>query len=94
MAPIFATATGVTPQVLEDASLKQLLQELKSLSLQTTLTPTTAAGTRNRAPELLEKERPPVDIQNLCRILQPWQDGLRFEEQVRLLLLLLLFFYQ
>jgi hypothetical protein len=36
MAPILATATGFTPQVLDDPALVDLLSKLKSLSLDNT----------------------------------------------------------
>jgi hypothetical protein len=75
MAPITATAIGVSPQVLDDPALKKLLSALNQLDLGTLLD-------SNRS---LPEAKPAV-LDELCTLLEPWREWV-FEEQVSDILL-------
>jgi len=79
MAPITATAVGVSPQTLDDAALRQLLASLNALDG----TDWTVSGaTCSAAAAVLPVNKPAV-LDELCRLLEPYRDW-AFEEQVRI----------
>ena len=71
MAPIFA-AIGIIPQIIDDKRLGLLRINLESICLNE------RSGTDDRKPDSLN---PPLDIERLVGLLQPWQSW-TFEEQV------------
>lgn len=67
MAPILATATGVTPQKLDDPQLRGLLDSLRSLKV---LQQNDDASTAE------------ISLKELNELLAPWKSEWLFEEQV------------
>ena len=78
MAPILATAVGITPQIIDDPRLQQLLGKLNEFLPQP----------NNRYYyESSADVRPPLDgrtVEELVAVLEPHQAWI-FEEQVRLI---------
>ena len=72
MAPIFAAAVGINPQIIDDERLRQLMKSLSTVKLQVPLHRTYTS------PEEVET---PLDIDHLVTLLEPWKTWL-FEEQV------------
>jgi hypothetical protein len=82
MAPIYAAAVGVTPQIIDDDRLAQLrdsLQTIEFLQVPTAGTGDTGGMKSNISPAQVQ---PPLDIARLVALLEPWQTWV-FEEQVR-----------
>lgn len=71
MAPILATTTGVTPQVMDDSDLVDLIRSLNGLKL---IEKHSSLGT--------DDQLVPLEIEQLCNILEPWHKEWLFEEQV------------
>jgi hypothetical protein len=69
MAPILVTDTGVTPQILDDPSLRDLLTKLRALKI---------------IPEDADFSNAESTIKEIVEIVEPWKDRWLFEEQVRL----------
>jgi hypothetical protein len=70
MAPSHATATGVTPQVLDDPRLVKLLADLSALT-------TTSFSEKSNG-----NSNSDAALDHLVTLLGPWQNWV-FEEQVR-----------
>jgi hypothetical protein len=68
MAPILVTATGVTPQILDNPSLKDLLTKLRALTI---------------IQEDADISAVESTIKEIVEIVEPWKDRWLFEEQVR-----------
>jgi hypothetical protein len=68
MAPILTTTSGVTPQVLDDTDLIELLKSLHELPIVS-------------LNEVCSHDVP-LDIEKLCVVLHPWHTEWAFEEQV------------
>eukprot|EP00980_Cylindrotheca_fusiformis_P007263 scaffold1525_cov142-Cylindrotheca_fusiformis.AAC.63 len=71
MAPIYAAAAGVIPQIIDDERLRQLQSQLEEVDLQV---PPRRTYT---GPEEVEE---PQGIESVLALLEPWQKW-GFEEQ-------------
>jgi hypothetical protein len=76
MAPILSTAIGVTPQIIDDPRLRQLLNRLDEFE------PNKVSASSTK-PQSAEEVIAPLDITKLVSLLEPYQTWI-FEEQVRL----------
>lgn len=72
MAPISATTAGVTPQVIDDQDLCNLMVSLNGL------TPVKDSAEASSADQSV-----PLEIQELCSTIEPFHKEWLFEEQVR-----------
>jgi hypothetical protein len=76
MAPIYAAAVGINPQIVDDERLRQLRDSILSIDLKAPLHRTFSA------PKQVSE---PLDIERLVLAVEPWQTWV-FEEQVSLIL--------
>ena len=76
MAPIYAAAVGINPQIIDDESLRQLRDSILSIELKAPL---------HRTFSTPEQVSEPLDIERLVVAVEPWQTWV-FEEQVSLIL--------
>ena len=74
MAPIYAAAVGVSPQLVDDDRLRELRSSLEAVEMQIPL--------HRRAYKTPEEVEKPLDIERLVSLLEAWQSWV-FEEQVR-----------
>jgi hypothetical protein len=74
MAPIYAAAVGISPQIIDDDRLRQLRISLLEIELQVPL---------HRTYSSRDGVTVPLDIERLISLLEPWQSWV-FEEQVSL----------
>lgn len=74
MAPIYAAAAGVIPQIIDDERLRNLQSQLEEMELGVPL---------RRTYTTPEEVAEPPGIDHLLSLLKPWQ-GWGFEEQVRI----------
>jgi hypothetical protein len=74
MAPIYAAAVGISPQIIDDDRLRQLRKTLIEIELEVPL---------HRAYASPDEVELPIDIDRLVCLLEPWQSWV-FEEQVSL----------
>jgi hypothetical protein len=76
MAPIYAAAVGVNPQIIDDERLRQLRDSILSIDLKAPL-PLPLHRTFSTPEQVSE----PLDIERLVEAVEPWQTWV-FEEQV------------
>jgi hypothetical protein len=74
MAPILSTAVGVTPQIIDDPRLRQLIETLNEFQPQMPL--------GRKQPVTPDDVTAPFDIAKLIAVIEPYQ-AWKFEEQVR-----------
>lgn len=79
MAPITATATGVSPQILDDPALNKLLDALNKLDLGTLLQ--LDNNNNNKQQQSSMPTDKPAVFTELYQLLDPWRVWV-FEEQV------------
>ena len=72
MAPIYAAAVGISPQIVDDDRLRELRTSLEAVHLQLPL--------HRRAYKSPEEVEMPLDIERLVSILEAFQSWV-FEEQ-------------
>lgn len=74
MAPILSTAVGITPQIIDDPRLQQLLKDLNEFQPKNVVY-------QNNKPQSAGDVVAPLDITKLVSTLEPYQKWI-FEEQV------------